>query len=76
MTIAVREKFATQVNSETLAEVRRIAAEEGRQIQSLLDEALRDLIEKRRHERPRAHVMAAYRRSLEPFDALYAKLAR
>lgn len=52
----VREKFATQVNSETLAEVRAIAQSEGRQIQALVDEALADLVEKRKNTRPRAHV--------------------
>jgi len=55
-----REKFETQVNSEILAAVRGIAQSEGRQLQSLVDEALADLVEKRRQEKPRAHVMAAY----------------
>jgi hypothetical protein len=71
----VREKFATQVDTDLLAEVRRLAANEGRQIQALVDEALADLIEKRRHGRPRAHVMAAYQASHERFAPLYRKLA-
>ena len=53
---SVREKFATQVNSEILAEVRVLARTEGRQLQTLVDEALSDLIEKRRGARPRSHV--------------------
>ncbi|MBI5281656.1 MAG: hypothetical protein HY858_08250 [Candidatus Solibacter usitatus] len=72
----VREKFATQVNSEILSTVRMIAQEEGRQIQALVDEALADLIEKRRHARPRAHVMAAYLASHEKYSELYKKLAK
>ena len=40
-----REKFATQVNSEILAAVRSLAQSEGRQLQSLVEEALADLIE-------------------------------
>ncbi|MBI5086248.1 MAG: hypothetical protein HZB13_16835 [Acidobacteria bacterium] len=72
----VREKFATQVNSEILSTVRMIAQEEGRQIQALVDEALADLIEKRRHARPRAHVMAAYLASHEKYGELYKKLAK
>ena len=71
----VREKFATQVRSDILAAVRGIAKNEGRQLQTLVDEALADLIEKRRQGRPRAHVMAAYQASHEAFGRLYQKLA-
>lgn len=71
----IREKFATQVNADILAAVRDIAQSEGRQIQALVDEALADLIEKRRQGRPRAHVMAAYQVSHATFGPLYKKLA-
>jgi hypothetical protein len=71
----VREKFATQVNSKILAEVRALAQAEGRQSQVLVDEALADLIEKRRGSRPRSHVMAAYRASHDRYNKLYKKLA-
>lgn len=70
-----REKFATQIDAELLTAIRELARSEGRQIQSLVDEALADLLEKRRQERPRPHVMRAYERSRERFDALYKKLA-
>jgi hypothetical protein len=70
-----REKFATQVNSEILSEVRGLAQAEGRQIQALIDEALADLIEKRKQSRPRARVMALYQASHERFAPLYKKLA-
>ena len=75
MASQVREKFATQVNSEILAEVRNLAQSEGRQLQALVDEAFADLIEKRKQTRPRAHVMAAYQASHERFGSLYKKLA-
>ena len=75
MTARSPAKFATQVNSEILSTVRAIAQSEGRQLQALVDEALADLVEKRRQERPRAHVMAAYQVSHETFAALYKKLA-
>ena len=75
MTVQTREKFATQVNSEILHSVRHIAKNEGRQLQALIDEALADLIEKRKQGRPRAHVMAAYQGSHEKFAPLYKKLA-
>lgn len=70
-----REKFATQVDAELLAEVRALARSEGRQIQALVDEALADLLEKRRQGKPRRHVMAAYAASHRQFGALYKKLA-
>ena len=75
MTTLTREKFATQVNSELLRSVRDLAQSEGRQLQALVDEALADLLEKRRQKRPRAHVMAAYQASHEEFAPLYKKLA-
>ena len=75
MTIHTREKFATQVNSEILSTVRELAQNEGRQLQALVDEALADLIEKRRQTRPRAKVMAAYQASHDKFGPLYKKLA-
>lgn len=71
----VREKFATQVKVETLSAVRRLAQDEGRLIQALVDEALTDLIEKHKNARPRAHVMAAYLASHEKYGSLYKKLA-
>ena len=76
MSAIAREKFATQVNSQTLAEVRRLAETEGRQLQSLMDEALSDLLEKRKQAKPRSSVMKAYQRSHQPFGELYKKLAQ
>lgn len=75
MTDPTREKFATQVRSETLATLRSLAKIEGRQLQALVEEALSDLIDKRKRARPRAHVMAAYEATHEKYAELYAKLA-
>jgi hypothetical protein len=71
-----REKFATQVNSKILREVRALADQEGRQLQALVDEALADLVEKHKNAKPRAHVMGAYLASDEKYGPLYKKLAR
>jgi len=70
-----REEFATQVDSEILADVRALATSEGRQLQALVDEALADLIEKHKNARPRSHVMGAYLASHEKYGPLYKKLA-
>lgn len=75
MTSQAREKFATQVNSEILSAVRKLAQSEGRQLQALMDQALTDLIEKRKQARPRAHVVAAYQATHEKFAPLFKKLA-
>jgi len=75
MATQAREKFATQVRADILSEVRAIAQQEGRQLQVLIEEALADLIDKRKQGRPRAHVMAAYQASHEKFAPLYKKLA-
>ena len=72
----IREKFATQVNAKTLAAIRKLADKEGRQLQALIDEALTDLLEKRRLGRPRPHVMDAYQRSHARYGELYKKLAQ
>ena len=72
---APREKFATQVNTEILSAVRSLADKEGRQLQVLVEEALVDLIEKRKKATPRAHVMGAYLASHEKYAPLYKKLA-
>jgi hypothetical protein len=72
---ATREKFATQVNTEILSAVRSLAEKEGRQLQVLVEEALTDLIEKRKKATPRAHVMGAYLASHEKYGSLYKKLA-
>ncbi len=73
--MADRIKFATQLDPELLAAVRGLAQTEGRQIQSVIEEALTDLIEKRRRTRPRRHVLDQYEASLRRFGPLYERLA-
>ncbi|MEW5964538.1 MAG: hypothetical protein AB1749_13355 [Pseudomonadota bacterium] len=75
MTTKQRQKFATQVDPDLIEAVRGLAREEGRQVQALIDEALADLVEKRRLGKPRSHVMAAYQASHQRFGKLYKKLA-
>ena len=71
-----REKFATQVRSDVLTAVRRLADKEGRQLQTLVDEALTDLLEKRHNAKARPHVMAEYQASHTQYSELYKKLAK
>jgi predicted transcriptional regulator len=76
MSSTAREKFSSQAAPEVLAAVREIAESQGRQFQAVLDEALRDYIDRHQNQRPRRHVMAAFAASLDEFDLLYRELAR
>lgn len=71
-----REKFATRVDKDVLAAIRRIAKEQGRQLQAIVEQALIAHIERRGGSHPRAHVLTAYRSSLPRYGALYEKLAK
>lgn len=70
------QKFATQADPDVLEEVRAIAAKEGRQFQSIIDEALRDFIEKRKRGAPRPDVLRALGESMAEYEALYKELAK
>ena len=76
MSSSAREKFSSQAAPEVLAALRKIAEVQGRQFQAVLDEALRDYIDRHQSERPRRHVMVSFASSLEDFDTLYRDLAR
>lgn len=71
-----RVKFASQADPDVLAQLRELADKEGRQLQALLDEALRDYLEKKRTGRARPAVLAALRDSMSEHDALYRDLAK
>ncbi len=76
MATATREKFSSQAAPDVLAALRQIAENQGRQFQSVLDDALRDYIDRQPKERPRQHVMASFASSLDEFDSLYRELAK
>ncbi len=69
-------KFATQANEEVLACLRQMAAEEGRHIQSLLDEALREYIDRKQGLAPKADVLEALGASMAEYDKLYEALSK
>lgn len=69
-------KFSSQTDAETLDSIKQIAKQEGRQLQLVLDEAMRDYIEKKRTGKPRRHVMEMFDDSLRSFDPLYGALAK
>jgi len=71
-----REKFSSQASPDVLAALRDLAAVQGRQFQSVLDDAMRDYLERQTKTRTRQHVMASFASSLEEFDSLYRDLAK
>lgn len=71
-----REKFASQADPALLAAMRAVAAEEGRQLQAVLEDAMREYLERRQGTVPRADVTEALAASILEFDSLYERLAR
>lgn len=71
-----REKFSSQVAPELLGTMREIARKEGRHFQTVLEEAMREYIENRAREKPRAQVMAHFQASVERNRSLGEMLAR
>ena len=71
-----REKFSSQMEPTILAAARKAAAEEGRQFQSILEDALQQYLERNQSKRPRTHVLEAFGLSIQEFDELYAELAK
>ncbi|MDR3211029.1 MAG: BrnA antitoxin family protein [Planctomycetota bacterium] len=68
-------KFATQADPDVLETLRSMAGKEGRRLQTLIDEALREYIERKQGLSPRKHVMQALQTSMARHDGLYRKLA-
>ena len=71
-----REKFSSQMDPTILAATRKAATDQGRQFQSILEDALEQYLERNQSVRPRTHVLEAFGLSLREFDELYAELAK
>ncbi|MGH8945098.1 MAG: hypothetical protein ACRDVL_03000 [Acidimicrobiia bacterium] len=75
-----KQKISSQIRPELLAEVGQLAAAEGRQLHSVLDEALTEWVAKKRDEAPqiigRARFSREQRRKLHEELAHWANLSR
>ncbi len=69
-------KFATQISEDVLEMLRATAKQDGRQIQAVLDEALREYFDNRKRSAPRRHVLSALQASMTEYDELYKALAK
>jgi hypothetical protein len=74
--MVARVKFASQADPQVLAEVRAIAHEEGRQFQAVVEEALKDWVDKKRAADTRPEVVAHLKATIERNRELYRKLAQ
>ncbi|MDO8290852.1 MAG: hypothetical protein Q7T44_16680 [Parvibaculum sp.] len=74
--MTAREKFATQADPELLAQMRELAKSEGRQLQSLVEDAFRAYLAAKQTARPRDNVMAHFRDSVKRNGELYKRLAK
>ena len=71
-----RVKFASQLPPVLLASLKDVAREEGKQLQSVLEEAVKLYLEQRSQARPRVHVLDTLEVSMAEHDALYRELAK
>ena len=71
-----RRKFSSRAPDDVLASLQRLARADGRTVQAVLEEALRQYVEQREAGQPRRHVMRALNDSLGEFDSLYRGLPR
>jgi hypothetical protein len=72
----MRQKFSSQADPLVLDALRDIAREEGRHFQAVLEEALREYLERRQGEPPREEVLAHFRSSVEKNRQLGKLLAQ
>ena len=76
MSATSRQKFATQVDVNLLQAVRELAETDGRQIQAVVEDALREHLESKKSGLARRQrVLDAYIKSTERYAGLYKKLA-
>ena len=70
-----RGEFTTRVRQDLMDEIRTIATTQGREVETVGEEALRACVEARRQTKPSAHVMARFHESRERYALLYGQLA-
>ena len=69
-------KFSSQAEPEVLDGLQEIATREGRQLQAVLGDAMRDYLAHKRQQAPRRDVLKAFQDSLKERDVLYRSLAK
>lgn len=71
-----REKFSTQMNAKLLSDLRRVAKDEGRQLQSLFEEAVERLLSERDKMRPSSDVVDRTKSIMDKYSDALEYLAK
>ncbi len=71
-----REKFSTQMDTQVLADLRHIAKTEGRQLQSLIEEAVKGLVAERKAMRPDAELVTKAQSIMDKYSDALEYLAK
>lgn len=69
-------KYSSQAEPEVLEAMQAIADQEGRQLQTVLGEAMREYLARKQQQAPRRNVLEAFQASLKERDELYRSLAK
>jgi hypothetical protein len=69
-------KFSSQAEPEVPDGLQEIAVREGRQLQAVLGDAMREYLAHKRQQAPRRNVLEAFQESLKERDELYRSLAK
>jgi hypothetical protein len=69
-------KYSSQADPDVLKEMQAIADQEGRQLQAVIGDAMREYLVRRQRQAPRRNVLEAFQKSLKERDELYRKLAK
>ncbi len=69
-------KFSSQLDPALIEGLKRQARRDGKLLQALLDEAVREYLDRRRTDGPRRHVMVALAQSIAEFERLYRELSK
>ena len=76
MSPLTHDKLSFNVPPELLGALNQLAASQGRPLQAILDDALREYLERQQRDQPRQHVISEFASSLNEFDELYKDLAK
>ena len=74
--VATREKFSSQASPDLLAAMRKVARDEGRHFQAVLEDAIQEYLDNRSQQKVRPEVMAHFHASLERNRRLGELLAK
>jgi hypothetical protein len=73
--MSMLRKFSSQAEPEVLEAMQAVADREGRQLQAVLGEAMKEYLA-RKQQAPRRSVLEAFQESLKERDELYRSLAK